>query len=96
MRIEFREQILKSSFGVFLFCSLWELQAWDRHEVRLVGSGLGRPWFAASFSRFGKGFILFGIFWFFPFGYQVGLSRFIVSNMFPLLFLVAICLEAKN
>ena len=31
-----------------------------------------------------------------PFGCEVGLSRFIVSAPFLLLFLVAICLEAEN
>ena len=86
----------KSSSVVFLFCSLRELQAWGHREVGLVGSGSGRPWFAASFDRFGKGFILFKIFLFFPFGCQVGLSRFIVSASFLLLFLVFVFLEAEN
>ena len=69
---------------------------WDCREVGLIGSGSGRPWFAASFGKFGRGFILFEIFSFFPFGCQVGLSCFIVSALFLLLFLVAICLEVEN
>ena len=31
-----------------------------------------------------------------PFGCEVGLSRFIVSAPFQVLFLVAVCLEAEN
>ena len=31
-----------------------------------------------------------------PFGCEVGLSHFIVSALFQLLFFVAICLEAEN
>ena len=82
---------MKTLLCDLVFYSLQELRVWDHREVGLVGSGSRRPWFAASFGRFGRGFILFRIFLFFPFGCQVGLSCFIVSALFLLLFLVVVC-----
>lgn len=79
-----------------LFCSLWELRAWYRCEVDLVGSSSGKPWIPVIFSHFCEHFIFWFSFSFCPFGCEVGLSYFIVSALFQLLFLVAVCLEAEN
>ena len=58
LKIEIWDLFVKSSSRELMFCSLWELWAWDHHEVGLVGSSLGRPWIVVIFSYFYTIFIL--------------------------------------
>ena len=69
-----------------MFCLLWELRAWDHHEIKLIGFSSGKPWIATIFSYFYWLFILWFKFPFCPFGCEVAPSYFIVSALFLLLF----------
>ena len=66
LKIEIGEQIWKSSSEGLLFCSFWELWAWDLREVGLVGFSSRSFCFAVIFSWFGGWFILLCGFRFLP------------------------------